>query len=245
MNDRPMPGSSAGLVERKGGGCFLVGSGPGLNAVDVTRLARLDTMAFNRSYIAWMQWGFAPTLYACLDHLAFEDNVPEIKRLIEEFPRTRFFLPDRAASFGIRSSAQVSLIGMAPGHKFSSDILALTDFGNVGATSLQILALLGYRRITMIGVDARYRRAEQAPVVAEEEGYVLLEDDTDHFSAEYGRGRRSRANPDLGRILGQWPEVASECARIGIEVRNASRGSALECFPRTDFASAIDWVLGR
>jgi len=232
-------------VERESSGCFLIGSGPSLNEVDVTRLAGSDTIAFNRSYIAWKQWGFAPTLYACLDQVAFEDNVQEIRSLIEEYPRTRFFLPDSAASLGIRSSEQVSLVGMAPGHGFSSDILALTDFGNVGATSLQILALLRYRRVAMIGVDARYRRAEQARHVPEGHKYVVLENDVDHFSAEYGRGRRSQANPDLDRILGQWPEVASECARIGMEVRNASSGSALECFRKTDFASAVEWVRGR
>jgi len=125
-----------GLGKRKGAGCFLIGSGPSLKEVDVTRLAHLDAISFNRSYVAWKQWGFAPTLYACLDPVVFEDNLLEIRSLIEEYPRTRFFLPDSADSFGIRSSAQVSHIRVEPGHIFSTDILALTDFGNVGATSI-------------------------------------------------------------------------------------------------------------
>ena len=212
--------------------------------MDVTRLAHLDTISFNRSYVAWKKWGFAPPLYACLDPVAFEDNVPEIRSLIGEYPCTRFFLPDSAESFGIRSSAQVWHVRVAPGHKFSADIVALTDFGNVGATSIQILALLGYRRIAMIGVDARYSPVNETSVVADKDGFVLLDNDPNHFCAEYVQGRRLRARPDLGKLLGQWPQVAKECANYAIEVRNASPGSALDCFPATDFSSAIEWVLG-
>lgn len=126
------------------------------------------------------------------------------------------------------------------GNTFSTDISALTDFGNVGATSIQILALLGYRRIAMIGVDARYSRIDAR--VADKDGFVLVADDPDHFCTEYVQGKRLKANPDLGKDIGQWPQVAKECASHEMEVRNASPESALDCFPATDFASAIEWV---
>jgi len=233
-----------GLGKRKNTGCFLIGSGPSLKEVDVTRLAHLDTMSFNRSYVAWKQWGFAPTLYSCLDPVGFEDNAMEIQSLIEGCPCTHFFLPDSAESFGISSSEQVALVRTTVGHLFSTNILALTDFGNVGATSLQILALLGYRRIAMIGVDARYSPVDAALVVADKDGFILIDDDPNYFCPEYAQGKRLRARPEPEKILGQWPQVANECARNGIAVRNASPGSALDCFPTTDFASTIEWVLG-
>jgi len=233
-----------GLGKRKDAGCFLIGSGPSLKAVDVTRLAHVDTISFNRSYVAWKQWGFAPTLYACLDSVGFEGNALEIRSLIREYPCTHFFLPDSAESFGIRSSPQVSLIKLTAGHMFSKDIVALTDFGNVGATSIQILGLLGYCRIAMVGVDARYSQIDEKAVAADKDGFVLVDDDPDHFCHEYGRGKRRLARPDLEKILGQWPKVAKECASNAIAVRNASPGSALDCFPTTDFESAIEWVLG-
>jgi hypothetical protein len=232
-----------GLGKFKRDGCFLIGSGPSLKAVDVTLLTHMTTIAFNRSYVAWKQWGFAPTIYVCLDPVVFEDNALEIRSLIEEYPGTHFFVPDNADSFGIRSSAQISHTKVAPGHIFSTDILALTDFGNVGATSIQILALLGYRRIAMIGIDARYSPVDETSVVTEKDGFVLIDDDPNHFCAEYVQGKRLRARPDLSMILRHWPQVAKECAKNSIEVRNASPGSALDCFPTTDFTSAIEWVL--
>lgn len=125
---------------------------------------------------------------------------------------------------------------------FATDISELTDFGNVGATSVQILWLLGYCRIAMVGVDARYSYIDEK-AVSDENGFVLIGEDPDHFCDEYGRGKRRFAHPDLERILGQWPMLANECAMNTIEVRNASPGSALDCFPTTDFASAVAWVL--
>lgn len=229
-----------GVGKYKDAGCFLIGSGPSLNKVDVTRLAQLDTMSFNRSYVAWKQWGFAPTYYACLDPIAFEDNALELQELIVGNPDTRFFLPDSPKFVGIKSSVQVSLVKLVAGNAFSTDISALTDFGNVGATSIQILSLLGYRRIAMIGVDARYSRIDAS--VANKDGFILVADDPDHFCAEYVQGKRLRANLDLGKDLGLWPQVAKECASHKMEVRNASPGSALDCFPTTDFAIAIEWA---
>ena len=220
----------------------MIGSGPSLNGVDVSLLADVDSIAFNRSYVAWKRWGFAPTYFVCLDPIAFQDNVPEIQKLIEECPDTRFFLPESPKLARARSLAQVSPVRLVCGHTFSKDIFALTDFGNVGATSIQILALLGYRRIAMIGVDARYGRIDENMAVSDSDGCALVADDPDHFCAEYAKGKRLRVRPDLEKILGQWPQVAKECASNGIEVRNASSGSALDCFPLTSFASAIEWV---
>lgn len=69
---------------------------------------------------------------------------------------------------------------------FSTDISELTDFGNVGATSIQILGLLGYRRIAMVGVDARYSHIDEKAVAADKDGFVLIDDDPDHFVLNMG-----------------------------------------------------------
>ncbi len=225
-------------------GCFLIGSGPSLKEVDVARLTRLNSIAFNRSFVAWRSWGFAPTHYACLDPVVFEDNAQEIRELIEKCPRTQFFLPENPSFAGIEPSARVFLVRLVSGRKFSSKLSELTDFGNVGATSLQILALLGYQRIAMIGVDARYSPVEETVAVANQEGFVFVADDTDHFCPEYVQGKRLIARPDLQKILGQWPQVAKECASLKIDVRNASPGSALDCFPKIEFPHAVEWVIG-
>lgn len=225
-------------------GCVLVGSGPSLNKIDVGRLAAARSIAFHRSYVAWDDWGFAPTMYACLDAIGFESSEEEIGELVRRHRRTRFFLPGSAARFGMAESLQVSHVRLVPGDRFATDAGELTDFGNVGATSLQLLALLGYRRVLMVGVDARYVELDRQVPTLDEDGYLRVQDDPNHFSPGYIRRQGPRAKPDLARILGRWPHVAAECDRVGLRVMNASPGSALECFPHSDFERGMTWVTG-
>src|SRR5512140_2766823 len=179
-------------------GCFLIGSGPSLNSVDIQRLKSVDTIAFNRSYVAWREWGFAPTLYACLDPRGIENVVDDVPALLDEHVNTTFFLSDRAAAFGVEPSSRVFHVSLTRGRAFSTDLAALTDFGNVGATAIQILAILDYRRITLIGVDARYVHVT-GPALSED-GSVPLVDDLNYFHPEYVRQRSPVSPDDLARI---------------------------------------------
>ncbi len=126
---------------------------------------------------------------------------------------------------------------------FSLDLRTLTDFGNVGASSLQILAALGYDCVALVGVDARYSSLPELDKGGE---YVRMGygQDPDHFLPGYMEGRRRIARPNYERLLGQWPQVAAECRRIGLDVRNASPGSALTLFPSIAFVDALDWING-
>jgi len=46
---------------------YLIGSGPSLNKVDVSSLKDSATLSLNRSYVAWPDWGFAPTFYVAIE----------------------------------------------------------------------------------------------------------------------------------------------------------------------------------
>jgi hypothetical protein len=223
-------------------GCFLIGTGPSLNKIDVTRLAAYDTITFNRAYIAWPQWGFHPTWYACLDPVALEDNAADIRRLVAESGVRRFFLNENAVKFGIAASERVTLLRLQEDAPFSLDLAVVTDYGNVGASALQILAALGYRRVALVGVDARYSTLPGAEETGQDYIRMRHGQDPDHFLPAYLAGRRRIAKPDYARLLGQWPQVAAECEWVGLEVRNASPGSALTLFPFIDFAAALDWI---
>lgn len=207
----------------------------------MTRLAAFDSITFNRAYIAWPDWGFTPTYYACVDPVALEDNAADIRRMTTESSVRRFFLNENAADFGIVSSERVTLLRLRERAPFSLDLRTLTDFGNVGASSLQILAALGYKRVVLVGVDARY---SSLPELDSGDDYVRMQhgQDPDHFLPGYMEGRRRIARPDYDRLLGQWPQVAVECECAGLEVRNASPGSALTLFPSIDFPDALDWI---
>lgn len=221
-------------------GCFLVGCGPSLNRIDVRRLASHDTITFNRAYIGWERWGFDPTYYACFDPIGLADIAGDIRELISRSGVRRFFLHDSAVRYGIKATGRVTLVTLSEDVLFSADFHSMADFGNVGASSLQILAALGYRRVAMVGVDARYSTTED--FLEDAEGFVPLGEDTDHFDPNYLRRRRPVDSDFLRKVLGRWPQVAKACHSRGLEVRNCSPGSALSEFESIEFEEALAWT---
>lgn len=210
--------------------------------IDLHHLAAFKTITFNRAYIAWRDWGFEPTYHACFDPVAIEDNRREFKAFLTKAGLTRFFFNRTACLFGLDDSSRVILVELVEGGGFSTDWNQLGDFGNVGASSLQILTSLGYVRVLMVGVDGRYSILDDKK--ADGDGMVRVNDDPDHFTPDYARGKRRLASPDFEKLLGRWPEVAEACRARGVEVRNASPGSALTCFPKVDFIAGLDWLRG-
>ena len=219
-------------------GCFAIGCGPSLNAIDVRQLAPYDTITFNRAFLAFDQWGFVPDYYACLDPIVLEDNLAEIEALIEQGAVRRFFLHKSAAQLLATASTRVELIELEEQPTFRTTLPLIGDFGNVGATSLQILAALGYRKIALVGVDGRYGIQ---PVDSDGETIVATSDE-DHFRSDYLCGKRRLARPDMIKILGRWEAAAQGCAETGLQVCNASPGSALTCFPHLGIAEALAWI---
>jgi hypothetical protein len=71
---------------------FIIGSGPSLNKIDVGKLRDYPTIAFNRSYIAYEDWGFYPTNWACADHSTLSGMVEDVKELISESSINRFWV---------------------------------------------------------------------------------------------------------------------------------------------------------
>jgi hypothetical protein len=208
----------------------LIGSGPSLNRIDPRRLAAYDSIAFNRSWLAWGDWGFAPRYHACLDPASIALIGPEMRPVIAAHAATRFFLHNDAAKAGIKASDRVTLCGLVTGERFADSFSSLTDFGNVGAASLQVLHALRYRKVLMVGVDGDYLPEKD------------VESDANHFREDYARGRHPLTPALRARYTGQWSVVAAECRRCGIEVRNASPGTVLTCLDTIDFDDGLDWL---
>jgi hypothetical protein len=211
-------------------GVILIGSGPSLNRIDPRRLAGHDAITFNRGWLAWGDWGFAPRYHACLDPASVAIIGPEMPPVIAANRATRFFLHRDATKAGIAAGDNVALCDLVEGARFSDTLSAMTDFGNVGAVSMQVLYLLGYRKVLMVGVDGDYLPEKD------------VDSDANHFRDDYARGRVPLTPVLRARYTGHWPVVAAECRRCGIEVRNASPGTLLTCFDTIGFDDGLAWL---
>ena len=177
----------------------------------------------------------------------------EFQHLVRHSSIRHFYLRDSAGCFGIPEGPNVTHLTIVEGGPFSTNLKSLGMFGNVGAVSLQILAHLKYRKVVLVGVDARY--AQEPPDIQVEEVYDYIHDrsgakdyihrednDPNHFSpAYYGKGRRENC-PNVPKAIDGWERAAEGCSRLGLEVKNASPGSALTCFPHIEFDDALAWL---
>lgn len=222
--------SSRGLDGPRLKTAVLIGSGPSLNRIDIGRLSAFNTIAFNRSWLAWRDWGFSPRFYACLDPLTMNVIGPELPGVVASHPQTHFFLHDSAASYGLATEHNVSLCAIRAGVGFRVGSGPLTDYGNVGAMSVQLLHGLGCESILMVGVDGYQMPRDKEDV------------DINHFRDDYGRGRIALTPELCHRYSDGWRDVAVECRRVGLSVRNASPGTALTCIETTEFEQGLAWL---
>ena len=211
-------------------GIVLIGSGPSLRSVDPRRFAQMDTIAFNRSWLAWSDWGYAPRYHAVLDPATMAVIGPELPDVVAKYPQTHSYLHRTAARFGLTNGRGATLCELVEGDRFSGTVSPLTDYGNVGAISRQLLHALGYGKVLLVGVDGDYRPEE------------AVDTDHNHFRDDYARGRVPITASLRQRYTVGWPLAAAECKRLGLELRNASPGTALTCIDRTGLEEGLEWL---
>lgn len=225
-----------------GVGIVAIGSGPSLRAVDVRAVRTLPTMAYNRSHVAWEQWGFTPTYYACFDPVVAHDNAAAWQRLIVQAPQTRFFLHAVARDLGIPAAPNVTFVTPSPGAVFSQDLTRPTDFGNVGASSMQTIAALGFTRVLLLGMDAFHSSWKAEEARPDGDGYVWGTRNPNYFDDAYVQGARQVFEPDNVHLFGRWPTVIDQGQRLGMTWRLASPGSQLTCVQAVSFTEGLAWV---
>jgi hypothetical protein len=229
--------------KRRNRGAVIIGSGPSLRRVDMRLLAGRRTIAFNRSYIAWPQWGFDPTWYAAIDRNSILDCASDLQMLILRSKTQIFFLRDIETDCALPTGDRVCRIRCAHNQGFSTDLNALGRYDNVAAVSVQILAALGYTRQVMVGIDGTY--AAHPDAVSSGKPWDLeatADNDPNHFDPSYhGAGRRfTRPNPE--KFQRGWNALAAELSRVGVELVNASAETTLTQFPRLPLEEALAWM---
>lgn len=225
---------------------FLIASGPSLKDCNVKKLKNCYTMAFNRSYIAFQDWGFEPTYFAGLDLVVNQDNKEEFRNLILHSSISRFFFPNNALSQEYFKSPKTSLIdtnGRDPLHP-DLDFDDKLTVANSGLFGLQIaIGLLGFKEIYLLGCDSNYK--ETTPGVKIKNGLYVSEEDTDnnHFRKDYyGKGATYNKPCNNEWHYPAWKaffQQQLQHQQNDIKVYNCSRISRLTFFEYYDFNDIV------
>ncbi len=229
----------AALRDRHAGQrCFVIGSGPSINRMDLSPLADEKTFGFNAFFLVADRLGFLPTYYLVEDPLPAEDNAAEINGLegttrivpwdlrycLRPDPRTVYVHFDR-------------FYGDFPEPGFprmTSDASRVVFWGGtVAYMAIQLADYMGFHEIYLLGIDLSY----QVPEDLDSPRITSGGDDPNHFHPDYfGKGKRWH-DPKVDRMQHSFETAWRVLDGNGRRLINATAGGNLEEVPRVDFTT--------
>lgn len=225
----------------KGERCFIIGNGPSLNALDLSKLRNDHVFAVNGIFHK-QDMGFDPSFYVVEDSSVMTENLASIQGYRaghKFFPTTYkslhpagdnvlFFRMNRG--FYERSSPSFCV------PKFSLDAANRLYCGqSVTFINLQLAYYFGFKTVYLIGMDFSYVIPRSAAV----DGDLIrsAEDDPNHFHPAYFGPGKTWHDPKLHRVLLGYELARDIYSTGGREVVNATRGGKLEVFRRVPYES--------
>ena len=203
--------------------CFIIATGPSLTIEDVKRLKNEYTFGMNSICLLFDQLGWETTFYGVQDPGVYIKLVQYYKN----FKSTTLFLGD---SLKKHSDIIPSYIPFAIDYldhkysydhlntKFSSDpIDCIFDGYTITYSLIQIAVFMGFKEIYLLGNDCSYPKDPKKQ----------------HF-ADFGHVDSSTLTA-RDRILFAYQYAKDYLANTDVKIFNATRGGALEIFPRVNF----------
>ncbi len=140
----------------RGQRCFVVGNGPSLGQIDMTRLRDEITLGSNRCFLGYPSWGFPFTYWGVYDkfqietyHDVYEAQVPT--------DTPKFYPVEYAPVLNFAQGCPVNCVWpRASARAFSSEPAQTFVGYTVTYMLLQIAAAMGCDPIILVGVDHRY-----------------------------------------------------------------------------------------
>ena len=134
--------------------CVVIGNGPSLLGIDLSRLRHEVTFGTNRIYLLPDRPDLVPTYYVCSNELVLEQFRSDIAAL----PMPKFLNWNRRALFPrADDSCSFFRIPLELTDRFGTDPeRSLSSGGTVTFVALQLAFYLGFRDVVLIGVDHNF-----------------------------------------------------------------------------------------
>ena len=230
--------------KHKGKECFIIGNGPSVRIDDLNKLKNETTFAVNRIYKIFDETSWRPTYYFCADVLVYGISSSEIHSMKFE----HCFIPiDRALLAGeiyddniyylrntnyTYSEDGITKYGAKPKFSLNPEEIVYGGY-TVLYDAIQMAVYMGFSTIYLYGVDNSYN-------------VEILEDRTiknnngqknyfsDKYIENYNGTIKNLVAPAY--LVSMAFETAKEaCEKVGVTIKNATRGGKLEVFERVDF----------
>ncbi len=233
---------------------YIIGNGPSLNKIDLSKLKGKDTISFNRAYIAYDDWGFYPKYFMTADPVVLQNIKEKVKELIETSPIEKFFLPAWSGEY-FGNNEKICYLNFRGSwflkrRIWGKEFNRLSIIANVGATSIPILKILGYKNYVILGTDCNYIEKDIKNVNIEynpddRTGRQIVykssgDSDPNHFRSDYFGAGTEYSKPQQQNHYKGWEFIAKRMKREKINIILCSPGSRLSAlFTESDFEEIV------
>lgn len=211
--------------------CIVIGNGPSLRRMDLTRLRTEYTFGMNRISLLANEVGFTPSFFAAINRYVLGQFVEEIRQVAGlKFLNWSY----RGSYLDLPDTVFVETnLSLSPSGNIRAGYYA--GAGTVTVFALQVAFFLGFSEVILIGVDHKYdtKGTPNQAVVAEAA-------DTSHFSRDYFGPGVVWQLPDLPAMERGYRQMRALFERQGRQILDATDGGNLRVFPKVDFATQLE-----
>jgi hypothetical protein len=211
----------------RGERAFIIGNGPSLKKIDLSRLKGEYTFGLNRIYLMFGEMGFQTTYFVSVNDLVIEQCIDDISAL--SLPK---FLSWRSHRFfPVGPLPATFLYTTYDNPCFARDArFRLWESATVTYVALQLAFHMGFKQVILIGVDHYSNVPGKANTTIVSQG-----DDPNHFTTSYfGKGFRWQLpdfeTSEIGYRLADQAYKADKR-----QVLDATIGGKLTIFPKVKY----------
>jgi glycosyltransferase involved in cell wall biosynthesis len=239
--------------------CFIMGSGPSLNKMDLSVLEGETVFACNAAFLLLDRIKWRPKYYTCVDSRVLRDRGAQIADMLESNPSMTAFFPDELVDHATKEKTSTRVyVGCPQNAMYFNEVYSSQASGPYGmfsldlnervvmpytvtVTMLQLAVYMGFTEIYLIGCDTNYVVASTVIQSGAEMNGVGLElkstkdDDPNHFDSSYFGAGRLWHNPQVHNMILHYEYVEQVARELGVDVYNATVGGKLEVFRRKHF----------
>jgi uncharacterized Rossmann fold enzyme len=210
--------------------CFIIGNGPSLNKMDLSKLDGYYTFGMNKIYLIFDRVKLDLDYYVSVNPLVIEQSEQEIKNVIT----CPSFLSN--ADEKVFNSSHIHLLKTQPTEAyFHTDIVeGIYEGYTVTFVALQIAFYMGFEKVFLIGVDHNFQQKGNPNEIQALEG-----EDPNHFDPRYFQGKQwNLADLEGSELSYHMAKFAFE--RNGRNIYDATMDGKLTIFPKITFDEAIE-----
>lgn len=239
----------------------IVGNGPSLKQeyLDKIKDDNIDSMGLNSAYRYFEKMNWYPKYFGCFDYALTESHKEKWSEMIldESCSIEKYFLIERPSVEALLPHTKFYFSSKIRNHpKFverphNQDGLGYPYFGTknnkiscTGANAVRTAVELGYKKIILIGHDAKYVQSKDVKEAKFVNGcrYEIgeeMDSNPNYFWDDYQKKGDLFHNP--GSPVNAWHKLG-ECLQKfapNVDVVNCSEGSAIKCFRFGNFEEEI------